>query len=208
MTGAAGCSAGDREAMFDQAAQMALADHLAGKDALLLAGSNAEAADLARRVQAKLVQMGRVGEGQVELADGNTAGLGDRIRARENTKIEAGGRTLNNRDTLMISAIGRRPRVGAAAGRAGTVVGCVPGPGRLPGQRCRAGLRRQRARIRGPHRRCGADRGDRDVCRGRRCTWRGPAAAKRTSSTWSPGTPRRRATSRMSRPRPNRSSSR
>ena len=98
--------AGDREAMFDQAAQMALADHLAGKDALLLAGSNAEAADLARRVQAKLAQMGQVGEGQVELADGNTAGLGDRIRARENTKIEAGGRTLNNRDTLMISAIG------------------------------------------------------------------------------------------------------
>jgi hypothetical protein len=98
--------AGDREAMFDQAAQMGLADYLAGKYALLLAGSNAEAADLARRVQAKLVQMGRVGAGEVELADGNMAGLGDRIRARENTTIEADGRTLNNRDTLLISAIG------------------------------------------------------------------------------------------------------
>ena len=33
---------------------MWLADHLRGKDVLLLAGSNAEAADLSRRVRAKL----------------------------------------------------------------------------------------------------------------------------------------------------------
>ena len=35
---------------------MWLADHLRGKDVLLLAGSNAEAADLSRRVQARLIQ--------------------------------------------------------------------------------------------------------------------------------------------------------
>ena len=40
---------------------MWLADHLRGKDVLLLAGSNAEAADLSRRVQARLTQLGQVG---------------------------------------------------------------------------------------------------------------------------------------------------
>jgi hypothetical protein len=50
----------DYEAAYDRAASMWLADHLRGKDVLLLAGSNAEAADLARRVQAKLTQIGTV----------------------------------------------------------------------------------------------------------------------------------------------------
>jgi AAA domain len=45
---------GDREAIFDQAATMALADRLAGRDALLVTGSNKEAADLSRRVQGRL----------------------------------------------------------------------------------------------------------------------------------------------------------
>ena len=48
----------DEEAAYDRAASMWLADHLRGKDVLLLAGSNAEAADLSRRVQAKLIQLG------------------------------------------------------------------------------------------------------------------------------------------------------
>jgi hypothetical protein len=97
---------GDREAMFDQAATMALADRLAGKDALLVAGSNAEAAELSRRVQAKLAQMGQVGPGEVELSDQNMAGVGDLIRARLNTTIDAGGRQLTNRDRLRITAVG------------------------------------------------------------------------------------------------------
>ena len=46
---------------------MWLADHLRGKDVLLLAGSNAEAADLSRRVQAKLTQIGTVGPPQAAL---------------------------------------------------------------------------------------------------------------------------------------------
>jgi hypothetical protein len=83
---------------------MWLADHLRGKDVLLLAGSNAEAADLARRVQVKLTQLGTVGPRQAALADGNHAGVGDLIRARLNTKIDAGGRSLTNRDTLQIAA--------------------------------------------------------------------------------------------------------
>ena len=94
----------DYEAAYDRAASMWLVDHLRGKDVLLLAGSNAEAADLARRVQAKLTQLGTIGPPQAALADGNHAGVADLIRARLNTHIDASGRPLTNRDTLQITA--------------------------------------------------------------------------------------------------------
>jgi hypothetical protein len=94
----------DHEAAYDRAASLWLGDHLRGKDVLLLAGSNAEAADLARRVQAKLTQLGTIGPPQAALADGNHAGIGDLIRARLNTRIDAAGRPLTNRDTLQITA--------------------------------------------------------------------------------------------------------
>ena len=73
-----------------------------GKDTLLLAGSNEEAAELARLVQAQLVQMGTVVHPRAPLADGNRAGTGDLIRARLNTQIDAGGQRLTNRDVLRI----------------------------------------------------------------------------------------------------------
>ena len=94
---------GDEQAAYDRAASMWLADHLRGKEVLLLAGSNAEAAELSRRVQARLAQLGMVGPPQAALADGNQAGVGDLIRARLNTEIAAGGRPLTNRDTLQVS---------------------------------------------------------------------------------------------------------
>ena len=94
----------DAEAACDRAAALWLADHLRGKDVLLLAGSNAEAAGLSRRVQARLAQMGRVGPPQAALADGDQAGVGDLVRARLNTEIDAGGRPLTNRDTLQVTA--------------------------------------------------------------------------------------------------------
>ena len=93
----------DQDAAMDRAASMWLADHLRGKDVLLLAGSNSEAAELSRRVQAKLIQLGTVQRPQAALSDGNQAGTGDLIRARLNTKINAGGRELTNRDTLKIT---------------------------------------------------------------------------------------------------------
>jgi AAA domain/TrwC relaxase len=93
----------DQETAYDRAAGLWLADHLRGKTVLLLAGSNSEAAELARRVQAKLIQLGRVQPPQAMLSDGNQAGTGDLIRARLNTRISAGGRELTNRDTLKIT---------------------------------------------------------------------------------------------------------
>jgi conjugative relaxase-like TrwC/TraI family protein len=94
----------DAEAAYDRAASMWLADHLRGKDVLLLAGSNAEAAGLSRRVQARLAQIGSVGPLQALLSDGNHAGVGDLVRARLNTEIDADGRQLTNRDTLKVTA--------------------------------------------------------------------------------------------------------
>ena len=91
-----------REAAYARAAGAWLADHLHGRDTMLLAGSNEEAAELARRAQAKLVQMGTVVHPRAPLADGNRAGTGDLIRARLNTDIDAGGQTLTNRDVLRI----------------------------------------------------------------------------------------------------------
>jgi len=95
----------DREAAYRQAVSMWLADHLAGKDALLLAGSNEEAAELSRAAQAKLVQLGRVGAPCVQLSDGNQAGAGDLVRARLNTHIDAAGQRLTNRDVLKITGV-------------------------------------------------------------------------------------------------------
>ena len=95
----------DQEAAYDRAASMWVADHLRGRTVLLLAGSNAEAAELSRRVQARLIQLGEVGHPQAALSDGNQAGVGDLVRARLNAEIDAGGRKLTNRDTLKVIAL-------------------------------------------------------------------------------------------------------
>ena len=100
----------DEETAYQRAAGGWLADHLQGKDVLLLAASNAEAAELARRVQSRLAELGKVGAGKAALADGNHAGVGDLIRARLNTEIDAGGQRLANRDTLKVTSI-RGPEV-------------------------------------------------------------------------------------------------
>ena len=118
----------DAEAAYDRAATMWLADHLRGKDVLLLAGSNAEAADLSRRVQAKLTKIGSVGPPQAPLSDGNHAGVGDLVRARLNTEIDAGGGQLTNRDILQITAF-RGPD---AVVRRQRLDGTWTGPFRVP----------------------------------------------------------------------------
>jgi hypothetical protein len=143
----------DEEAAYERAAAMWLADHLRGKDVLLIAGSNAEAADLSRRVQARLTQMGSVGPPQAPLSDGNHAGTGDLIRARLNTEIDAGGRQLTNRDTLTVTAF-RGPDAEARRQRLdGTWTGTFRVPRVYLATQCRARLRRQRPRRPGPHRR-------------------------------------------------------
>jgi hypothetical protein len=85
------------------AVRLWLGDHLAGKQSLLVAASNAEAAGLAHDVRAELIRLGRVApSGDIVLADGNEASAGDLLRVKQNTKIRAGGDYLANRDTIRI----------------------------------------------------------------------------------------------------------
>jgi conjugative relaxase-like TrwC/TraI family protein len=98
---------GTREQMTDAAYQRWLADHLSGKTSLLLATTNAQAAELARRARDELAALGLVATDDLAgLADGNMVGAGDLIVARQNARIQAGepGRTLANRDVLRIDA--------------------------------------------------------------------------------------------------------
>ena len=95
---------GASDRMREEAVDLWLTDYLRGKNSLLLAGSNEEAAELARMVREQLAERGRLGgPPMVTLSDGNQAGTGDLIRARLNTKIDAGGQTLANRDMLRIT---------------------------------------------------------------------------------------------------------
>jgi conjugative relaxase-like TrwC/TraI family protein len=100
---------GPQDRVYDDAVDLYLADVARGQQALLLAGSNEEAARLARLVRDRRIERGQIGgRREVTLRDGNPAGPGDLVRARLNTHIDAGGRRLANRDTLRLTAFGGR----------------------------------------------------------------------------------------------------
>ena len=96
---------GDEDVMRDEAVTRWLADFTAGKETLLLAASNEEAALLARLARERMIERRILaGSDDITLADGNAAGVGDLVRARLNTQIPAGnGQTLANRDTVRIT---------------------------------------------------------------------------------------------------------
>jgi conjugative relaxase-like TrwC/TraI family protein len=106
---------GPQNVTYAKAVELWVTDHLQGKESLLLAGSNAEAADLARLARAKLAEYGVIQAGaEITLADGNEAGTEDLVRARLNTTIEACGQPLTNRDTLRITGWSGRGQERAA----------------------------------------------------------------------------------------------
>ena len=127
---------GTREQMTDAAYQRWLADHLSGKESLLLVTTNNQATELARRARDELAALGLVAtDDLIELADGNVAGAGDLIVARRNIRIEAGepGRMLANRDVLRIGAWAEEGEERAAVvrrvvgrGRAGEALWSAP----------------------------------------------------------------------------------
>jgi conjugative relaxase-like TrwC/TraI family protein len=103
---------GPANVMREQIVDLWLTDYLRGKTSLLMAGSNEEAAALAKMARDRLAERGRIdGAAMVTLADGNQAGTDDLVRARLNTKIDAGGRTLANRDMIRITGWHRRGTV-------------------------------------------------------------------------------------------------
>ena len=99
---------GTPEEAVELACRAWVADHLAGKDALLLARTGEQARELARRVRDNLLHYGLVVDGpKVRLQEGAVASRGDLIVARKNNhQLIAGepGRWLTNHDVLRIEA--------------------------------------------------------------------------------------------------------
>ena len=149
--------AADAETARERAAAAWLADHLRGKDVLLLAGSNDEAADLARRVQARLIQAGHVSQRRIP-------GTGAAGRREPGPPRGPDPRPAQHRDRRRRAQAHqprhpqdhrhpRRRRGGAAAATGRHLDRTVLGSPRLPRRQRRTRLRRQRARRPGPHRR-------------------------------------------------------
>ncbi len=94
---------GPQDQAYSKAVGLWATDYLDGKETLLLAGTNAEAAELARQARQLLIDWRVIaGAAEITLLDGNDAGTGDLVRARLNVKIDAARQELTNRDTLRI----------------------------------------------------------------------------------------------------------
>jgi conjugative relaxase-like TrwC/TraI family protein len=99
--------AGTPEQARTSAARAWLADTLAGKQSVLVVGSNEDAARLSAEVRAELVRLGRVAEDGVPLSrDGTTAGVGDLVQARRNgwelAGVDGNTRAPINRETYRV----------------------------------------------------------------------------------------------------------
>ena len=71
-----------------------------------MATSNETAARLSGLVRERLIEWHKVSaEAEITLADGNQAGRGDLIRARLNTRIDADGQTLANRNVVRMESV-------------------------------------------------------------------------------------------------------
>lgn len=91
------------------AARAWLADTLAGRDAVVLVGSNEAASRLGAHLRAELVRLGRVEHDGVPLdRDGTVAGVGDQVQARRNAWSLRGhdgnARAPINRETYRVLA--------------------------------------------------------------------------------------------------------
>jgi conjugative relaxase-like TrwC/TraI family protein len=101
---------GTAEATEAKAVRAWLADHLAGKDAALVVGSNDAAARVNALARAELIRLGRVTEDGVTLGhSGEVAGVGDIVAARLNGRAlaEFAGHAAPpvNRDQYRVTAV-------------------------------------------------------------------------------------------------------
>uniref|UniRef100_UPI003F499F68 MobF family relaxase n=1 Tax=Nonomuraea sp. CA-252377 TaxID=3240003 RepID=UPI003F499F68 len=99
---------GDREQVTARLVADYLDDRAAARRAVMLTMSNADALELSARVRAELVRRGEVSAEGVRLRDGSTAGVGDLVMARANTRrVNVAGtwRALSNRDVLRVHQV-------------------------------------------------------------------------------------------------------
>ncbi|MEV0137903.1 MobF family relaxase [Streptomyces globisporus] len=110
--------AGTREEMVETSYQSWLVDHSAGKDAVLIAPTTAQADELAARARADLVRLGEVEADGIELdGRGLTVGKGDMIQLRDNNRrltSASGDRFATNRDVVKVLGIAEDGSVTAA----------------------------------------------------------------------------------------------
>ncbi|WP_078894846.1 MobF family relaxase [Streptomyces sp. NRRL S-1022] len=101
--------AGTREEMLEASYQFWLADHVAGRDAVLIAPTKEQADELAARARQDLVRLGQVEAEGIELPDrGLTVGKGDMIQLRKNSRrmtTASGERFATNRDVVKVLGI-------------------------------------------------------------------------------------------------------
>lgn len=106
---------GTVEEMQDAAMRGYLADTLAGKDSLLIVGSNQEAAELSSSVREQLVQLGRVGSEVLTTgSDKNAISVGDVIQARKNNydiEVHGGRGMVVNREVYTVTGVDDRGRI-------------------------------------------------------------------------------------------------
>ena len=98
---------GTAEEMAGSAYRHWLADRIGGRDSLLIATTNEQAAELAARARADLAGLGLVEQdAPIPLADGNHAGAGDLVQARANCRAikDRHGRWVANRDIWRIES--------------------------------------------------------------------------------------------------------
>jgi ATP-dependent exoDNAse (exonuclease V) alpha subunit len=113
---------GTAEEMAAAAVRRWLADYLSGKESLLMAGTNVQAADLARRARDSLAALGAVSQDDlIELADGNVAGPSDLIVARQNDRA----RFRHRRDAVVGAVRAARELPGAACPSSATPATCM-----------------------------------------------------------------------------------
>jgi conjugative relaxase-like TrwC/TraI family protein len=101
--------AGTPEQAEAAAARAWLADTLAGRESVLIVGSNEAAARVGAALRAQLVDLGRVEATGVELTQGVVAGVGDRVQARRNgwnlVGLDGNTRAPINRSTYTVTSI-------------------------------------------------------------------------------------------------------
>ncbi|NUT50053.1 MAG: relaxase domain-containing protein, partial [Saccharothrix sp.] len=105
---------GTEEEMEAAATRAYLADTVAGRESLLVVGSNRKAAELSAAVRAELVALGLVQpEVLAELRDQNPIGVGDRVQARRNDRTQDtdSGQTVTNREVLEITGVEEQGRI-------------------------------------------------------------------------------------------------
>ena len=100
---------GWREDVLDAAYSAWRADTEAGRDSLLVAADNATVTELNARGRSDAIATGRASQHGVELCDGTTAGVGDRIITRHNDRrLRVGeGDHVRNGNTWVITSVHR-----------------------------------------------------------------------------------------------------